>query len=214
MNPERGAPLFFLSCGADAPSGAGRCAAGRREDEALSLSERAKGAACGRGRGNAPLCGAGNEPPFSFRLRRKENGRSRSKEKAHWCPNPALWAGLDKYGGRARQCFRQPEVSCRVRLSLVEQGGCFPAFEGWGEAFEVVAEFGTLLAPRVPLRYALPGGKWSGSGKRSRPNRFCSPTHGSSSSRAVRLQVSVRPCPRPTLRPKVFCAVSCWDPSF
>ena len=106
MTP-RGAPLFFCQ-------NAGLTRRQARDDGPLCgprtrpfLFQRGRrGAACGRGRGNAPLCGAGNEPPFSFRLRRKENGRSRSKEKALWCPNPALWAGLDKYGGRASRCDR------------------------------------------------------------------------------------------------------------
>ena len=71
-------------------------------------------------RGIAPLCGAGNEPPFSFRL----------------APISAC--------GRSRFATRYP------------------------------------------------GGSGSDSGKRSRASRFCSPMHGSSASRAARLQVSAK----------------------
>ena len=71
-------------------------------------------------RGIAPLCGAGNEPPFSFRL------------------------------APIRACGRS----------------------------------------RFATRY--PGGSGSDSGKRSRASRFCSPMHGSSASRAARLQVSAK----------------------
>ena len=59
---------------------------------------------------------------------------------------------------------------------------CFPAAGGVGAAFGVVVGFGTLLAPCVPLRYALPGwkiekgrfkvGRAAAAGKR-RSNRSC-----------------------------------------
>ena len=71
-------------------------------------------------RGIAPLCGAGNEPPFSFRL----------------------------------------------------------------------APISVCGRSRFATRY--PGGSGSDSGKRSRASRFCSPMHGSSASRAARLQVSAK----------------------
>ncbi len=53
-----------------------------------------KVSAHGAGTGECAALRHGNEPPFSFRLRRKENGRSRSKEKALWCPQLALTGQL------------------------------------------------------------------------------------------------------------------------
>ena len=55
----------------------------------IHIPEKSKIGPC---RGRSIFCKCpltGNEPPFSFRLRRKENGRSRSKEKALWCPQLA-----------------------------------------------------------------------------------------------------------------------------
>ena len=95
-------------------------------------------------------------PPFSFRRRRKENGRSRSKEKTLWCPKPALWAGLDQYGGIRSRCGGDLR-GCTGCAWALEQGSASPHVGGVGAAFGAVDERPVLRAPRVPLCCALPG---------------------------------------------------------
>ena len=125
-----------------------------REGAPLFLPAHGAGTGGAGPRGRDGGCG----PHFSFVLPKEKSPPRRWKRKALWCPNPALWAGLDKDGGRARRCPRKLRVSYRVRLGLGEQRGCFPAFGELGGAFGVVDGFDQLLFPRVPLRYALPGG--------------------------------------------------------
>ena len=154
---------------ADAPSGAGRCAAGRHKDKALaSLSERLKGSACGRGRGGlptgqgrgiAPLCGVGMNPHFLFGCAEKKTAVHGQKKRRFRVQILPMRAGLDKYGGRASRCPRKPRVPYRVRYPLGEQRGCCPAFGGVGAAFGVVIK-GLYHWPRayLRLRAALTGG--------------------------------------------------------
>ena len=67
------------------------------------------------------------------------------------------------------------------------------------------------LRPQA-LRYALPGGRGSGSGGRSRPSQVCTPMHGNGASRATCLQVSAKLEPRPTLTLASTAEVSCQNP--
>ena len=154
---------------ADAPSGAGRCAAGRHKDKALaSLSERLKGSACGRGRGGlptgqgrgiAPLCGVGMNPHFLFGCAEKKTAVHDQKKRRLRVQILPMRAGLDKYGGRASRCPRKPRVPYRVRYPLGEQRGCCPAFGGVGAAFGVVIKgLYHWLRAYLRLRAALTGG--------------------------------------------------------
>ena len=99
----------------------------------------------------------GNEPPFSFRLRRKENGRSRSKEKALGRLNLTPLCQVDRKGESCRgRCLRKLAVSYRMRPTRAEPGAPAAASGEFRLAFGVDDERPVLLAPRVPLRYALP----------------------------------------------------------
>ena len=53
-----------------------------------------------------------------------------------------------------------------------EQRGCFSAFGGVGAAFGVVDEMPVLLAPHVPLRYAMPGGNGKADSKLAERQRM------------------------------------------
>ena len=127
----------------------------------------------GAGTGGCTALRCGNEPPFSFRLRRKENGRSRSKEKALCVQILPIRAGLDKYGSRANPCGRNLPCFRRVRSSAQEQGTYSPHLEPWAHLSGAVDAWALLLFPRSPLRYALPrpfpGGESKGEGPQPRP---------------------------------------------
>ena len=64
----------------------------------------------------------------------------------------------------------------RVRFSLGEQGSASPHLRTWAGLSGAVIGFDQLLFPRVPLRYALPGDRGSGSERRRwsirLPSRF------------------------------------------
>ena len=107
--------------------------------------------------GYARLRRAEMRPPLFFRLAERKVAAAAVEKKPLCVQIPPIRAGLDKYGSRARRHPCDGAVSCRVRLNLWEQRWCFPAFGGVGAAFGVVDERPVLLAPRVPLRYALPG---------------------------------------------------------
>ena len=97
----------------------------------------------------------GNEPPFSFRLRRKENGRSRSKEKALCVQILPIRAGLDKYGGRANPCGINLPGFIRVRCVSALNGTFKPQIDASGGNLWAVNERVFAAAPCVPLRYTL-----------------------------------------------------------
>ena len=76
-----------------------------REAERVRLRAGTGWPAHGAGTGDCAALRRGNEPPFPFRLRRKENGRSRSKEKALRRINLTRMCQVDrKYGGRRSRC--------------------------------------------------------------------------------------------------------------
>ena len=165
-----------------------------REGAPLILPAHGAGTGGAGPRGRDGGCG----PHFSFVLPKEKSPPRRWKRKALWCPNPALWAGLDKDGGRARRCPRKLRVSYRVRLGLGEQRGCFPAFgstEGLSGWLTDLTSY-SFRAFRFATRYRVVGGA-AAAGRKS--NRFCSTTHESSASRAARLQVLAKLCPRPAL---------------
>ena len=129
---------------AGAPSGAGRCAAGRHED--------------GPGPWGMPAHGAGTGgcTPHSFSSCRKRMRRARWKKKTLCVQILPIRAGLDKYGGRANQDSRNLAGSRRVRRTAPEQRTCSPHLGPWVRLSGVVIVRALPLAPRVPLRLALP----------------------------------------------------------
>ena len=140
----------------------------------------------------------GNEPPFSFRLRRKDCARRRVSEptaakrrllggdkrpftvkrKGALCPNPARLCRFGQVRGSGETVRRRLGGLCRVRLGLGEQRWRFPA---WGVG---LSGWLTDLAPFWPRTFRFATRCPGGSGKRSRQSRSCTPTHESSSSRA------------------------------
>ena len=70
-------------------------------------------------------------PPFSFRLRRKENGPFTVQKKRRCGPNPSLSVRFGQNGGRASRCLRKLIVSYRVRLGLREQRSASPQLGVW-----------------------------------------------------------------------------------
>ena len=169
-------------------------------------------------------------PPFSFRLRRKENGPCTVQKKRRLCPNPARWAGLDRNGGRASRCPQNLPDFCRVRLNPGEQRGCFPAFGGLGAAFGVQNRKAPACWPRA-FRFAkrYPGGCGSAFGGafpasrfehrraaaagRGKSNQICCPFPQLPVAGA-QPKVSAELCPRPTLKLPRPPRVSCWDPTY
>ena len=123
----------------------------------------------------------GNEPPFSFRSRRKENGRSRSKEKAPWCPAFPLWgkAGRTGVGGSMCHQVRKSSAGCAGLGTKV----CVHARIWWlGGILGMVTERLSATSPAAAA--------WSASEDRSPKNalpqlartfsieRIGEPTHG------------------------------------
>ena len=115
-------------------------------------------------------------------------------------PFGQVWTGR----GSSEMVPRKLIVFCRVRLSPGEQRWCFPAFGGVGAAFGVVDERPVLLAPRVPLRYALPGweiekGRFevgrAAAARRSRSNQVCTPDARKHFVAGAGLKVSANPGP-------------------
>ena len=93
----------------------------------------------------------GNEPPFSFRLRRKENGRSRSKEKALW----------RKTGAKRRFfCFNTGVVRIGAAKTWQASAGCALPLRNRERAFPHLGAWVRLsgwssdLAPSGPARSA------------------------------------------------------------
>ena len=131
-------------------------------------------------------------------------------------PFGQVWTGR----GSSEMVPRKLIVFCRVRLSPGEQRWCFPAFGGVGAAFGVVDERPVLLAPRVPLRYALPGGSGKADSRSAERQRrenagqigLASPDARWQSVAGGGPKVSARPNPRLTLTPIQPPGVSCWDP--
>ena len=77
----------------------------------------------------------GMNPHFLFSCAEKKTAVHGQKKRRVCVQNLPIRAGLDEYEGCARRCPRKLRVSYRVRCTLGEQGGCFPAFGGVGEAF-------------------------------------------------------------------------------
>ena len=98
----------------------------------------------------------GNEPPFSFRRRRKENGRSRSKEKALGRLNLTQRCQVDrKRESCCGRCLRKLAVSCRVRRTQAEPGAPAAASRGFRLAFGADDEWtsSSFRAPRFAQRW-------------------------------------------------------------
>ena len=100
--------------------------------------------------------GRGMNPPFLF-FAKKRNGPFTVQREIAWAQNGTLCLFLLQYGGRARRCSKNLIGFYRVRRTPAEQRWYFPAFGGLGAAFGVVVVWVLPLAPRVPLRYVLPG---------------------------------------------------------
>ena len=215
-------------------TGAGRCAAGRHEDEAFSsLSERAERVRPRGGDGGVRRFAAREGAPHFLWSCQRKRAAPGPKEKRFYVQILPVRAGLDKYGGRASRCPRKSIVFCRVRWGLGEQRGCCPAFGGLGGAFGVSVGFGTLLAPRLSPPKSRPDGRLApiracgrsrfatryrevggaAADGRRKSNRPCTPTSQFPVAGAE-LKVSAKPGPRPTLRLRFCGAVSCWGPSF
>ena len=127
----------------------------------------------GAGRGTARLRRAGMHPPFFFVLPKK-NAPCTVEEKDAWAQNRRQKAPfLLKCGGRANPCGRNLLGFRRVRRTAQEQRTCSPAFGTAQRLSGVVIVRALPLAPRVPLRYALPrpfsGRVSKGEGPQPRP---------------------------------------------
>ena len=109
----------------------------------------------GGDRGIAPLCGAGNEPPFSFRLHRKENGRSRSKEKALLCPKPARSGRFGRVRGLCETVSPYAESLLPGALYPWGRESVSPHLGAWERLSGVADVWPLLLFPRSSLRLAL-----------------------------------------------------------
>ena len=114
--------------------------------------------------GDPPTGGDGGRPglagrgctPHSFSSCRKRMRRARWKKKTLGRKTAPLAPFLLKYGGRANPCGRNLSGSRRVRRTPPEQRAYSPAFGTAQRLSGVVIVRALPLAPRVPLRYALP----------------------------------------------------------
>ena len=109
----------------------------------------------GRGWGRPGFAGRGCTP-HSFSSCRKRMRRARWKKKTLGRKTAPLAPFLLKCGGRANQDSRNLAGSRRVRCTAPEQRTCSPAFGTAQRLSGVVIVRALPLAPRVPLRYALP----------------------------------------------------------
>ena len=181
-----------------------------------------------------PAGGRGMHPPFLFFLKKRNGPCTVQRETAWGLKLDRFGSSLGQNGGRARRCPRKPRVPYRVRRTPAEQRWCFPAFGGLRVAFgggyrKAPASLSALISGlraaalrrlasetrlrAQPLRLALPGRYRERQRKETQTKSVLYPTsqflvagHG--------LKHLARPNPRPTLRLKVFCAVSCWDSTF
>ena len=95
-----------------------------------------------------------------------------------------------------------------------------PQLGAWVRLSGVLDERHVLLAPRVPLRYALPGGSGKADSRSAERQRrenagqigLASPDARWQSVAGGGPKVSARPNPRLTLTPIQPPGVSCWDP--
>ena len=104
-------------------------------------------------------------PPFSFRLRRKENGPFTVQKKRRCGPNPSLSVRFGQNGGRASRCPRKLIVSYRVRLGLWEQRSASPQLGVWVRLSEWLSDLTSVSfrAFRFAKRWLVRDGQ-SGSG--------------------------------------------------
>ena len=126
----------------------------------------------GRGWGRPGFAGRGCTP-HSFSSCRKRMRRARWKKKTLGRKTAPLAPFLLKYGGRANQDSGNLTGSRRVRRTPPEQRAYSPAFGTAQHLSGVVIARALPLAPRVPLRYALPRlspeGKSKGEGPQPLP---------------------------------------------
>ena len=121
-------------------------------------------------------------PPFSFRLRRKENGPFTVQKKRRLAQILPCRSGLGKTGVVGVGAVEIWELVLGCAWVFRNREGASPHLGAWERLSGVVDERPVLLAPRVPLRYALPGweteasrfeaGRAAAAG-RSRSNRSC-----------------------------------------
>ena len=127
----------------------------------------------GRGTGDGPASPGGDAPPILFRLAEKECAVHGGRKRRLGAKPAPLAPFLLKCGGRANPCVRNLLGFRRVRRTAQEQRTCSPAFGTAQRLSGVVIVRALPLAPRVPLRYALPrpfsGRVSKGEGPQPRP---------------------------------------------
>ena len=100
----------------------------------------------GRGRGDAPLYGAGRaappqgQPPFSLLAKKRKRAAGRSKREER---------------GRARRCGGDLEACAGCAVPLGNRESASPHLRVWERLSGVVVVWSLLLFPRSPLRLAL-----------------------------------------------------------
>ena len=152
----------------------------------------------GGGRGRFPPAGGGMHPPFSFRLRRKENGPCTvQKKRRFWGPT---LPPCGKVGQRGSSESVPPKFDNLLPSALDRVLGrsAFPHLAAW-----VHRRGGQRKAFPISPAAAARALQGSGSGKRRR-NHAVLDRPRNSNSRGSRLTTSARPFPRPTLRPAGF----------
>ena len=153
-----------------------------------------------RGMGVCPALPGGDAAPTFLCLDKEKSPPQRWKRNrfvSKSCPCGQVWTNTGVVRDGASVIGQSPAGCAGV---LGNREGASPHLGGLGGAFGVVIVWPLLLFPRSPLRLALPGGRgkdrFEGSraaaAGRRKSNRFCTPTHGSSASRAACLQVSAK----------------------
>ena len=106
----------------------------------------------------APAGAHGDAPPhFLFETSKRKCAVHGGKEKMFGRINLTPLCQVDRKGESCRgRCLRKLAVSYRMRPTRAEPGAPAAASGEFRLAFGVDDERPVLLAPRVPLRYALP----------------------------------------------------------